>query len=443
MSVALVPVLAVVNGFEPVRGRLRLGTTCGGWMLEVAAPMGVHRRPVIVVIAVFVGMAFGAAIAASRRDPFGVYFVDGHPAGTMDFAAIRAFARAAWSGALTRDTTSAYTLAAYQRATELWLGMPDAFAQPCGYSPTMLWVMGPFSALPGRLAFLVWSSIGVAVTTWMIIRTRAPWPALLALLTPLTLYTVALGQTALLTTAALFYLMTVGPGAADRQTDAKQGVVLWLLTAKPPLAVAAGAALLALRRWRVLLVALGLTAIGTIAVTPWLGSGWVRDYVGILTSYDRSRMPDAFGWAIVPEAMSNLRAALHSDLGVDDHLASRISAASWLAALVGILALVRLRRTSEWATWSLSILAFLLFCPHVGGTEDLALFLIPATLLAPRGRILEAVVIGLVLGGLVLSPTVGPAQARRPSVLFFAKAMLVVPVLMTAFAERNRKTAVC
>src|SRR5262249_52946649 len=159
-----------------------------------------------------------------------------------------------------------------------------ASAQPCGYSPTMLWVMGPFSALPARPAFLVWSSIGVAVTIWMMMRTRAPWPALLALVTPLTLYTVALGQTALLTTAALFHLMTVRPVDGDRHTDAKQGVVLWLLTCKPPLAVAAGAALLALRRWRVLVVGLGLTAIGAIAVTPWLGSGWVRDYVDILTS---------------------------------------------------------------------------------------------------------------------------------------------------------------
>jgi hypothetical protein len=413
-------------------------------MLQLAASMRIDRRPVIVILAVFVGMAFGAAIAASRQNPFGVYLIDGRPAGTMDFAAIRAFTRAAWSGALTRDTTSAYTLAAYQRATELWLGMPDAFAQPCGYSPTMLWLMGPFSALPGRLAFWLWSFAGVAATTWMILRTRAPWPVLLALVTPLTLYTVALGQTALLTTAALFYLMTPGPAdARGWHTDAKRGVVLWLLTAKPPLAVAAGTALLALRRRRVVLVALGLTGIGAIAVTPWLGSGWVRDYVGILTSYDRSRMPDAFGWAIVPEAMSNLRAALHSDLGVDDHLASRISIEAWLVALVGILALVRVRRTSEWATWSLSILAFLLFCPHVGGTEELALFLIPATMrLVPRRRVLEAVVIALVLGGLVLSPTTGPARARRPSALFFAQALLVVPVLLTVFTEGSRETAV-
>src|SRR5262245_5313219 len=90
----------------------------------------------LVVIAVFVGLALGTVIAAARPEPFGVYMIDGHPSASMDFAAIRAFTRAVWSGALARDTTSAYTLVAYQRATELWLGMPEMLAQPCGYSPT-------------------------------------------------------------------------------------------------------------------------------------------------------------------------------------------------------------------------------------------------------------------------------------------------------------------
>jgi hypothetical protein len=296
--------------------------------------MRLLRRPAIMVSVVFAGLALGAALAASRSEPFGVYLVDGRPAGTMDFAAIRAFTRAVWSGALTDGTTSAYTLAAYERATDLWLGTAVAHAQPCGYSPTMLWIMAPFSALPGRTAFLLWSMLGVGVTIPMMLRTRAPWPALLALVTPLTLYTVALGQTALLTTAALFYLMTRTSGDGGRWAgDFSRGVVLWLLTAKPPLAIAAGAALIALRRWRVVLIAAGLAAIGAVAVTPWLGSGWVSDYIRILTSYDRTRMPDSFGWAIAPDYMSNLRAALHSDLGVDDHVASGIAAAAWLAAL--------------------------------------------------------------------------------------------------------------
>jgi hypothetical protein len=45
---------------------------------------------------------------------------------------------------------------------------------------------------------------------WMIVRAPVHWTALLALITPLTLYTLAIGQTAVLTTAGLFFLMGAG-----------------------------------------------------------------------------------------------------------------------------------------------------------------------------------------------------------------------------------------
>ena len=388
--------------------------------------MRILRRPTPLVVAAFAGLSIGAVIAAARTEPFGVYVVDGRPTGTMDFAAVRAFTRAIWSGALARDGTSAYTLAAYQRATDLWLGSGAVLPQPSVYSPTMLWVMAPFSALPARLAFVLWSAAAVGVTIWMMVRTPGPWPALLALITPVTLYAIAVGQTALLTTAALFALMTT-------RRDAARTAILWLLTAKPTLAVAAGTALLALGRWRAVVAALVLTAVAALAVTPWLGRGWIGDYVRMLTAYDRSAMPDSFGWAIVPAVMSNLRAALYCDLGVDDHVASAVSAAGWLVALVAIVAAARLGWTSAWTTWSLSILAFLLLCPHVTATEELALFLIPATVAAGRTRpALAGAIIALVLVGLLLSPAIGPARGVRPSYLFFAKALLVAPVLAIA-----------
>jgi len=240
---------------------------------------------------------------------------------------------------------------------------------------------------------------------------------------------VAVGQTALLTTAALFALMTT-------RRDAARAAILWLLTAKPTLAVAAGAALIALGRSRAVVAALVVTVVGALGVTPWLGHGWIADYVRMLTSYDRSLMPDTFSWAIVPTVMSNLRAALSCDLGLDDHIASAVSGGAWLVALVAIVAAARLRWTAAWTTWSLSILAFLLLCPHVTATEELALFLVPATLAAGRTRpALAGTMIALVLAGLVLSPAIGPARGLRPSYLFFAKALLVVVVLATAAAD--------
>ena len=111
-----------------------------------------------------------------------------------------------------------------------------------------------------------------------------------------------------------------------------------------------------------------------------------------------------------------------------------MSAAGWLVALVGIVAAARLGWTSAWTTWSLSILAFLLLCPHVTATEELALFLIPATRTRPA---LAGAIIALVLVCLLLSPAIGPARGVRPSYLFFAKTLLVGPVLAIAANDQG------
>ena len=395
--------------------------------------------------AAFATIAIATMIAAARGEPFGVRLApDGRPEYLMDFAAIRAFTRAAWSGVLARESTSIYTPAAYQRATELWLGRPVDVAQPSGYSPTMLWVMAPFCALPGRLAFFAWSIAGILATAWMMLRARVSWPALLVFLMPLTVFAVALGQTALLGVPALFYLMT-----AEREEQGgwevagKLGAVLWLLTAKPPLAIVAGTALLARGRWRVLVVAVALTVVGTVVLTPWLGHAWIGDYITILGSYDRTRMPASSAWALAPGLMSNLRATLHVDLGITDGVATRMSASCWGIALAGLLVTARRGALSPGAVWSLSLLSSLIFCPHVTATEELALFLVPASLAAHgAGGALEGTATALVLAGVLLSPALGPARARRPPPAFFTKALLLVPVILTAKAsDRGRAAA--
>ena len=411
-----------------------------------AAPRGLARRALrrgvasrrltarLLLLAGVIGLGLGTTVSALRTEPFGVVVADGRPELLMDFASHRGVACAAWSGGLARaGGTSIYTLEAHLKATERWTGLPASIALPFGYSPTMLWMLGPLCMLPARWAYGVWSLACVLAIGWMILRARVHWIVLLALVTPVTVHTFALGQTALLTTAALFFLMVrdgEGEGTPSRGSW-QESLVLWLLTAKPPIAATGGLALLVRGRGRSVARAAGLTLVTTLALTPWLGAGWVRDYLHLVGNYDRVGLPSAFAWSIVPEYMSNFRAALHPDLGLGDDLAARLSTIVWSASLLAILLATWQRPLPAGPTWALCIMTYLLLCPHVSSTEDVALFCVLAGMEADRvPKRLRIGAATLALVGLLLTPAIGPAAGRRPSVLFFTKLGLMAYVLV-------------
>ena len=382
--------------------------------------------PATLVLAAFIGLAVGVAVVVIRTHPFGVVLKDGQPDRLMDFASHRGFACAAWAGDLADDGSSIYSVQAHLRATERWSGFPARMALPFGYSPTMLWAMAPFCAVPQRVAFVGWTLAGVLATIATLRRARASAMTLVPLLTPLTVAVIALGQTAILTTAGLLFLMT----EPARRAPARSALVLWLLGAKPPVAIAAGAALIAGRRWRVLGIAAALTAVSTVVVAPWMGATWLRDYADLVVHYDRAHLPAAFGWSIVPELMTNVRAALAVDLGIGDGVASGMSSVLWAVALAGIAVAGIAGRLTSPFLWGATILGYLLLCPHVSATEDVALVCVVVAL--ERGgvpRRLRIAVLGLVMAALLLSPLVGAAAGRRPPIAFFAKAAMAVLLL--------------
>ncbi|TMA81008.1 MAG: DUF2029 domain-containing protein [Deltaproteobacteria bacterium] len=274
-----------------------------------AAPVGPARRTPwrevasrrftarLLVLAGVIGLGLGTTVSALRTEPFGVVVAAGRPERLMDFASHRGFACAAWSGDLAHaGGASIYTLDAHLKATERWTGLPAWIALPFGYSPTMLWVLGPLCTLPARWSYGAWSLACVLAMGWMILRARVHWVALLLLVTPLTVYAFALGQTALLTTAGLFFLMVRDAEGVGGRSPAswRESLVLWLLTAKPPIAATAGLALLVRGRGGSVARAIGVTLVTTLALTPWLGTGWARDYLHLLGSYDRVGLPAAF-----------------------------------------------------------------------------------------------------------------------------------------------------
>src|SRR3989454_8356704 len=266
-----------------------------GWTVgrraDTEGPLGPPRRALqrgmasrrfmakLLVLAGVIGLGLGTTVSALRTEPFGVVVADGRPERLMDFASHRGLACAAWLGLARGGGTSIYTLDAHLKATERGTGLPAWIALPFGYSPTMLWVLGPLCALPTRRSYGAWSLAGVLATGWMILRARVHWMALLLFVTPLTVYAFALGQTAFLTTAGLFFLMVQD---AEREGGPSRGswresLVLWLLTAQPPLAATRGLALLARGPGRSVARAVGLTPVTTLALAPSLRPRWVRD----------------------------------------------------------------------------------------------------------------------------------------------------------------------
>src|SRR5438128_7039507 len=131
---------------------------------------------------------FGSAVG---RDRIAIY----------DFASHVTFARAFWHG------EAGYSVESHLRSTRRLTGEPVPYALPFGYSPTMLWILAPFSLLPTVWAFLAWTAFGAAGAWWML-RRYDSLPMAAVLVSPAALACFLLGQTAVLTAAGLLMLMS-------------------------------------------------------------------------------------------------------------------------------------------------------------------------------------------------------------------------------------------
>lgn len=384
---------------------------------SVEAVTGPPKSLSIVCVLFFLGLAFVQVTRPAVTDPD--HFLKLNASGIVriqDFASHLTFAKSYWQG------QGDYSPAGHLRMTSDWAGQPIEHALPFGYSPTMLAVLAPICPLPLQAAYVVWTMLGVAVIGWMLWKVntapsanvhdiralgdsvestgfggwlRFVWMAAAAivLVGPLGFKCLAHGQTAVFTTAAIFYLAWLSPDAGSNQTAARGAswrsdlfvaVVLWLLTAKPPLAITGGFGLLACRRFRAIGIALVITGVSTFLLGQRFAGGWIEDYLALFGSYNLSEIDSAYAWSIHPEQMANLRGLLHTTLGVSDAVACKVSSGMWLVALVAIVGARWLGKIRVAQVWSLVVLAYLLYCPHVSFTE-LTHLVIPLALLS-RGR---------------------------------------------------------
>lgn len=435
-----------------------------GEMQELAAseapdatdPGRVQRLQRAAVAAVLLAMLYQILLPAFQEPNFGIS-AEGGKIVIRDIAAHLTFARAFWTGA------ADYSVASHLQITNAWAGLPVNRALPFGYAPTMLVVLAPFVLWPLVWGFAVWTIASAGAVWWMSRADRSDLlfgPLLVA--SPLALLSLALGQTSLVSSAAVIVLLLRDRRRAHAGVQETWSwhivpdiVVLCALTAKPPLAVAAGGALLAGRRWRTVSGAVALTVVTVLALTPRLGVAWVGQYLDMIAHYNRETADAAFAWSLRPDLMTNLRAVLWENGFAGDAVASGISSASWIVMTVGVVAAGLRGPIGRGMAWVMAIFAFLLFCPHLSSTEDVLLVVatVAATDWAWLGvsqapsspLLLTRLAFALSTAVVFLPPDVTmTAGALRTTLLFSCKLAALVCLGMLWWApshERSRATS--
>jgi hypothetical protein len=357
-----------------------------------------------------------------KNPSFGLFFQptkNGEILKIRDFPFLFKFVQKAWLHQTTVSSgVSIYSLNNHLKVISDWAGTKVDGALQFGYSPTMLWVLAPLVPLSDAAAYLIFNVAGLVAIFWMTRPTRCRWgTGLLAFFSGAARYCFVLGQTAMATGAGLLFLAEQARSRGNRKSWRGHwlgGTVLWALTAKPQIALSAAAVLIGLRQWRILLAACMLSVVSTLILWPLLGPHWLSDYIGLLGTFNKTNA-GIFNMAFVPAIMANLRSVLSVDIGVRDDVASLISATAWLAAL-GYITLAGLRsRLPAAALWSMSILSYLLFCPHVSPTEEIQVVVILALCVSLGGNLTRHELFLLVTLPLLafLSPVPGPFWGTR------------------------------
>jgi hypothetical protein len=206
----------------------------------------------------------------------------------------------------------------------------------------------PFAGLallPRRVAFYVWTGLqlllllplGLFLRRLALPRTPGEQALLLVgvLAFPPMLMTFQLGQVSLLLTVSLlgFY------DALLRKDDAGAAVWLVLGTIKPQLVVIPAVTLLALRRWRAVLLAGGLFALWALVTTAILGG---EVWLGFLRMMQHTSQQFDARSTVDPLQMVNLKGFLTALLGTQR---------AGLVNLLSLLALALAMLTTFWLWW--------------------------------------------------------------------------------------------
>jgi hypothetical protein len=298
----------------------------------------------------------------------------------QDFASIFELTKATLSGAIDRP----YSAQGQLRFMQRWTGRRVDLALGYGYSPTIWLILAPLLPFPAEFAYVLWAllpALALFAIGWRLVATgwseRDPLAVTLiviALTSGAYQGDVVLGQSTAVLGLTTFALISAAAGARSHGWAA---ALLFLLTAKPPLALAMAVGLLWNRRTKPVVLAAGLVALESAVVSWRLGPGWISDYWELLTHYTSDTAPEAFRAFVGPRGMSNLRALLVAGAGWSDRAASSASVGCWAAAIAwGTYLVVRGRLPAGPLRAAFALLLYCVFSPHLTFPNDLMIVIV-------------------------------------------------------------------
>jgi hypothetical protein len=349
------------------------------------------------------------------------FWYNGNDIVVPDFPWIFNFTKTFWLGSLPQDV-SIYSVENHLHGTIAWLGTEVNQSLSFGYSPTMLFLLAPLTIFSHAVAFCIFNVFSLLAFWWQTRPVRCRFGVgMLALMSPVAMLCFHMGQTALLTGAGLLFLAERSRKGFERVVSIQSALcagVLWSLTAKPPLALTAVVVLLALRQWQPVLLAALLVLATTLAISPYLGPGWITDYLNLISNYDRVQSDPAFMSGFATAHMANLRGVLSVDFNLLDNVASRVSSATWMIVLLGFAVAGHRLRLTVGGFWSIGLLLYLLFCPHVSSTEVLQVVLLLPFCIPAKESILLNWKELVLLFAIPLLPFVSPLVLDNRMILF-------------------------
>ena len=283
------------------------------------------------------------------------------------------------------------------RATSVY-GGNHPFVNP----PTaLLWVQ-PLAWIPYWPGFLLWTGLSAVIFLETARRSFGPTPALIALVSPLIVKALLLGQTTLFLGAAIL--------TAFRATPIVGGLLLGIVAAiKPQLLLLAPLALLIRRDWRMLVASIcgGAAALcaSLIAFEPSLWAEW---FSSLAQWHDVLVRTHVFSNAVAPAAAAEWRG---------------LPPLPFLAAgiIVGCLVVVR-------------------FAPYLDGGQLAGLVVGASAIAAPYSLPHDLVILAPVA---VMALLRKPQLKTIPAMLVFAAALLPLSVPLMLLTLGRRDSTIC
>ena len=296
-----------------------------------------------------------------------------------------------------------YDLYFQQQALSAHVGSQIFTVMPIGVTPLALFVWFPFAYVARfsmAVSYTLWIIFSVSillVALWSVGRyvfqkqNRPPiLPIMLSIVTVFsaTIYfAIILGQTSVLASGLLVYLILIVYKATNRQKSGNVVVISLLICAlgmKPPYVALGLGLLLIYGMWRETLYSLAIILALLMVITPILTVEWVNSYLNLLRIYSHGEFSELYAWSIEPEKMNIFRSAFRNFIG--DNIAALISnfvIYGIYIAVVGLSVLVIIRgksidqltmlKVTKGQLFVLLVMSYLLFAPYANGYEDVLL----------------------------------------------------------------------